>query len=181
MKIKVFTNSLFFYCFLWPFKCQNRFPWSVLCKYWWHNFKTSILLWKINFTSDFSAGSRKWRQNYDLSIFQVLRTGAFLWPEINIVGRYMGCFDLIFVSERSGWSGRRTWKMDKMYSKNGIMLLCGITVTCFRCHPKRWSMGVQGWTQGENHWLGSTAMTKLWKRREKLIETEKLKTEKVAF
>ena len=102
MKIKVFTNSLFFYCFLWPFKCQNRFPWSVLCKYWWHNFKTSILLWKINFTSDFSAGSRKWRQNYDLSIFQVLRTGAFLWPEINILGRYMGCFDLIFVSERLG-------------------------------------------------------------------------------
>ena len=67
------------------------------------------------------AGSWKWRKNYDLFIFQVLHTGAFLRPEMNSLGRYMGCFDILFVSERSGWSGRRTWKMNKMYQKYRIL------------------------------------------------------------
>ena len=80
------------------------------------------------------AGSWKWRKNYDLFIFQVLRTGAFLRPEMNSLGRYMGCFDILFVSERSGWSGRRTWKMNKMYQKYRILeSLAYLTSTAHIC------------------------------------------------
>ena len=84
--------------------------------------------------SDFLAGSWKWRQNYDLFIFQVLHTGAFLWPKMNSLGRYMGCFDILFVSDRSGWSGRRTWKMNKMYQKYRILeSLAYLTSTAHIC------------------------------------------------
>ena len=34
-------------------------------------------------------------------------------------------------------SSAENLKNGQMYSKNGIMLLCSITVTCFRCYPKR--------------------------------------------
>ena len=116
MKIKVFFfKFIVFYCFLWLFKDQNFFPGPVLCKYLWHNFKTWKLLSKINFSFDFLAGSWQWRQNYDLFIFQVLLTGASLRPEMNSLGRYMGCFDMLFISERLGWCGVRTWKMNKTY------------------------------------------------------------------
>ena len=116
-KLIFFFKFIVFYCFLWPFKGQNFFPGPVLCKYLWHDFKTWKLLSKINFSFDFLAGSWQWRQNYDLLIFQVLLTGASLRPEMNSLGRYMDCFDMLFISERLGWCGVRTWKMNKIFQK----------------------------------------------------------------
>ena len=71
--------------------------------------------WQFGFNIHFSVGVWKWGQNYDLSIFQVLCTEAFLCPQMNSLGWYYGSFDILFVSECSGWSEGRTWKMDKIY------------------------------------------------------------------
>ena len=76
---------------------------------------------KLIFTIVFFGCARKWGLNYDLSIFQVLHNGAFLGPEINSLGWYKGCFDILFVSERTGWSGGKTWKIDKIFQNYRIL------------------------------------------------------------
>ena len=142
MKIKVFTNSLFFYCFLWPFKWQNRFPWSVLCKYWWHKFKTWILLSKINFTSNFWLVLGNEEKIMICSFFKFSALEHFCgpklisWVDIWVVLIWYS-FQSVWVNlegEFEKWT-KCTRKMDKMQR--------GIKVTCFRCHPKRWNVGVQ--------------------------------------
>ena len=101
--------------FLCPFSSQNHSPGPSLCKYWWYNFKTWILEGKIGVSIGCFVGAGKWGKNYGLFIFQVLNTGAFLGLEMNSLGWYKGCFDILFVSGRPGWSGERTWKMNKIY------------------------------------------------------------------
>ena len=78
------------------------------------------------------------------------------WVDIWVVLIYYS-FQSVWVDlegEFEKWT-KCTRKMDKMQR--------GIKVTCFRCHPKRWNLGVQRCTQGENHLLESTVMTRLQK------------------
>ena len=53
--------------------------------------------------------------------FQVLQTEAILGLEINSLSWYRGCFDILFVSRRSGWSGGRTWKLNKIFQNYRIL------------------------------------------------------------
>ena len=114
-KFKFLTKSLLLAWFLCPYSRQNQSPRPLLCKYWWHNFKTWILERKNGFLMDFIARARKWGQNYDLLNCQILQTEAVLGLEINSLSWYRGCFDILFVSRRSGWSGGRTWKLNKIF------------------------------------------------------------------
>ena len=86
--IFMFSLKAFFYCFLWPFMCQNHSPGPFLCKYWWHDFRSWILARKNQFYNWFSEVTRKWRKNYDLFIFQILRIEALLELEIDRQGRF---------------------------------------------------------------------------------------------
>ena len=108
---------MFFYCLLGPFMSQNHSPRPFLYKYWWHDFKSWILERKNQFHNWFSAVTRKWGQNYDLYIFQILHIEALLELEMNSLGRFWDCFDVLFVSGHLGWSGQRIWKMYKMFQK----------------------------------------------------------------
>ena len=108
---------MFFYCLLGPFMSRNHSPRPFLYKYWWHDFKSWILERKNQFHNWFSAVTRKWGQNYDLYIFQILHIEALLELEMNSLGRFWDCFDVLFVSGHLGWSGQRIWKMYKMFQK----------------------------------------------------------------
>ena len=121
MKIQVFVKIIVVWLVpICQLSCQNQSPRPLSCKYWWHNFKTWILERKNGFLMDCLARARKWGQNYDLLNFQVLQTEAILGLEINSLSWYRGCFDILFISRRSGWSGGRTWKFNKIFQNYRI-------------------------------------------------------------
>ena len=60
----------FFYCFLWPFMCQNHSPGPFLCKFWWHDFRSWILARKNQFYNWFSEVTRIWRKTMICSFFK---------------------------------------------------------------------------------------------------------------
>ena len=133
-KFKFLSKSLLFDWFLCQFSCQIHSPGPFVYRYWCYNFKNWILERKIDFTINFLWAVEKWGQNYDLFIFQVLHAGAFLGLEMNSLGWYYGCFGILFVSERTGWYGERTWKMNKIYHKlQNIENLSHPTLTAYIC------------------------------------------------
>ena len=67
---------------------SKSFPWTIIMQILMAQLQNLITGRKIGFLIDCFAGARKWGQNYDLFIFQVLNTGAFLGLEMNSLGWY---------------------------------------------------------------------------------------------
>ena len=84
------------------------------------------------------GGARKWGLNCDLWIFLVLWTRALLGLQIDSLGRYLGCFDIPFVSELPGWCGERTWKIHKEYQKFGIFKIHVTRLVCGKIAPQHY-------------------------------------------
>ena len=114
-KFMFLSKALLFYWFPDPFNSQNHSPGPFWCKYWWHNSKSWISRRKSGFTINFLQALENEDKIMICSFFKFSPMKHFYGSKSIAWVDFRFFFDILFVSERLGWSGRRIWKINKIF------------------------------------------------------------------